>query len=208
MKPSQLWSRLVAAIYDPSLALGERRGMRDRRQRLLRGARGTVLEIGAGTGLNLTHYPDELDALVLSEPLDPMARRIESRIRQTGVDASVLRAGAESLPLETASVDTVVSTLVLCTVPDPEAALSEIRRVLRPSGRLLFVEHVRADTTRRSRWQNRLAGPWRAFAAGCRCNQETLEMIERVLHVRRLDREDWLGMPGIVRPLIIGEAFK
>jgi SAM-dependent methyltransferase len=208
MKAPRLWSRLGASIYDPFLALGERRGMRDRRARLLRGARGTVLEIGAGTGLNLTHYPGEVEALLLTEPQDPMARRIESRIRRTGVDASVLRAGAESLPVDTASVDTVVSTMVLCTVPDPEAALAEIRRVLRPNGRFLFVEHVRAESSRRSRWQNRLAGPWRAFADGCRCNQETLGMIERVFRVERLDRDEWRGMPGVVRPLIIGSAAK
>jgi ubiquinone/menaquinone biosynthesis C-methylase UbiE len=208
MKAPTLWSRLGASIYDPFLALGERRGMRERRERLLRGARGTVLEIGAGTGLNLAHYPGKLDTLVLTEPVDPMARRLESRVGRSGVQASVVRAGAESLPIATGSVDTVVSTLVLCTVPDPDAALSEIRRVLRPSGRLLFCEHVRADSTRRSRWQNRLAGPWRAFADGCRCNQDTLALIERVLKVDRLERDDWRGMPGVVRPLILGEATK
>jgi SAM-dependent methyltransferase len=208
MKAPTLWSRLMAAIYDPFLALGERRGMRERRRRLLRGARGTVLEIGAGTGLNVIHYPDALDALVLSEPQDAMARRLESRLHRNGIEGTVLRAGAESLPVETASVDTVVSTLVLCTVPNPDAALHEIRRVLRPGGRLLFLEHIRADTTRRARWQNRLAGPWRAFADGCRCNQETLGIIERVLQVDRLDREEWRGMPGVVRPLIVGSATK
>jgi len=201
-----VWSRTVAAIYDPFLALGERRGMWERRRRLLRQARGRVLEIGAGTGLNLAHYPGDLDELLLSEPLDPMARRLESRLRRSGVRGTVLRAGAEALPAATDSIDTVVSTMVLCTVADPEAALDEIRRVLRPHGRLLFCEHVRSDADRLSRWQERLAGPWAAFADGCRCNQETLELIERTLHIERLEREEWRGMPGLVRPLIVGHA--
>jgi ubiquinone/menaquinone biosynthesis C-methylase UbiE len=197
---------LTAAIYDPFLALGERRGMRERRRRLLQRAHGRVLEIGAGTGLNLAHYPVGLEELVLSEPDGPMARRLESRLRRSGAKASVLRAGAEKLPLEPGSIDTVVSTMVLCTVADPAAALDEIRRVLRPSGRLVFCEHVRSDSTRLSRWQERLARPWRAFADGCRCNQETLGLIEGALHVERLERDEWRGMPGLVRPLILGEA--
>ena len=205
-RPRGIWSRFVATIYDPFLALGERRGMHERRRRLLGRARGTVLEIGAGTGLNLAHYPDDLEELVLSEPIDPMARRLELRLHRSGVRGSVLRAGAEALPVATDSIDTVVSTMVLCTVPDPEAALDEIRRVLRPDGRLLFCEHVRSDSNRRSRWQERLAGPWKAFADGCRCNQETLGMIERTLRIERLERAEWRGMPGLVRPLIVGEA--
>ena len=205
-RPRGVWSRSVAAIYDPFLALGERRGMRDRRRRLLLRSRGTVLEIGAGTGLNLAHYPRGLDELLLSEPVEPMARRLESRLRRSGVHGSVLRAGAEALPVATASIDTVVSTMVLCTVPDPVAALDEIRRVLRPDGRLLFCEHVRSGSSRLSRWQERLAGPWEAFADGCRCNQETLGMIERMLRIEHLEREEWRGMPGLVRPLIVGEA--
>ena len=202
------WSRFAAAVYDPFLALGERRGMRERRRRLLRHAHGSVLEIGAGTGLNLAHYPDGLAELVLSEPLDAMARRLESRLRRSAVPGTVVRAGAEALPLATGSVDTVVSTMVLCTVRDPEAALAEIRRVLRPGGRLLFCEHVRSGSERRSRWQERLAGPWEAFADGCRCNQDTLGMIEQVLRIERLEREEWRGMPGLLRPLIVGGAAK
>ena len=78
--------------------------------------------------------------------------------------------------------------------------------MLRPHGRLLFCEHVRSDSDRLSRRQERLAGPWAAFADGCRCNQETLELIGRTLHIERLEREEWRGMPGLVRPLIVGHA--
>jgi ubiquinone/menaquinone biosynthesis C-methylase UbiE len=207
MADPNLWSRLVAATYDPFLAFAERRGMRDRRRLLLERAQGRVLEIGAGTGLNLAHYPYALEQLILSEPVDPMARRLESRLRRSGLGGQVVRAGADALPVPTGSIDTVVSTLVLCTVPDPDAALGEIRRVLRPGGRLLVCEHVRAESEDRARWQQRLAGPWAAFAAGCRCDQETLAMIERDFQVERLEREAWRGMPGLVRPLILGEAI-
>ena len=205
-RPRGIWSRFVATTYDPFLALGERRGMRERRRRLLGQARGRVLEIGAGTGLNLAHYPDELEELVLTEPIDPMARRLESRLHRSDACGSVLRAGAEALPVATDSIDTVVSTMVLCTVANPEAALAEIRRVLRPDGRLLFCEHVRSDSNRLSRWQERLAGPWEAFADGCRSNQDTLGLIEQALRLERLEREEWRGMPGLVQPLIVGEA--
>ena len=204
--PPGIWSRFVAGIYDPFLALGERRGMQERRRRLLGRARGRVLEIGAGTGLNLAYYPDELEELVLSEPADPMARHLERRPQRSGVRGRVVHAGAEALPVATDSVDTVVSTLVLCTVPDPEAALDEIRRVLPSGGRLLFCEHVRSDSNRLARWQERLARPWEAFADGCRCNQDTLGLIKRALRIERLEYDEWRGMPGLVRPLIVGEA--
>ena len=98
--------------------------------------------------------------------------------------------------MATGSIGTVVSTLVLCTVPDTEAALDEIRQILRPDGRLLFCEHVRSDSSRRSRWQERLAGPWEAFADGCRCDQETLGLIERTLRIERLEREEWAACRG------------
>jgi ubiquinone/menaquinone biosynthesis C-methylase UbiE len=110
------------------------------------------------------------------------------------------------VPLDAGSVDTVISTLVLCTVPDPEAALAEIVRVLRPGGRLLFCEHVSSGSPRRARWQHRLARPWAALADGCRCDQDTLALIERVLRIERLERDEWRGMPGLVRPLVVGEA--
>src|SRR5581483_7894264 len=90
----------------------------------------------------------------------------------------IVRAGAEQLPFEDASFDCAVSTLVLCTVTDPERALEEIRRVLKPGGKLLFIEHVRADDEHLARWQDRLHGPWRWFGHGCNCNRPTLEMIK------------------------------
>jgi ubiquinone/menaquinone biosynthesis C-methylase UbiE len=200
--------RANARFYDLFLALSERRGMRQRRRALLAGASGRVLEIGAGTGLNLDHYPSAVDELVLTEPEPGMRWRLEQRAAAAGRRVSVVEAGAEDLPFPDASFDAVVSTMVLCTVPDPIAAMAEIRRVLRPAGRLLFIEHVRADDEPRlARWQDRLEAPWRAFGEGCRCNQPTLELLDRAgLQPQRLGRDRWRGMPPIVAPLVIGEA--
>ena len=199
-------SRFSAAIYDPFLWLGERLGMRTRRRQLLSGARGRVLEIGAGTGLNLVHYPDDIDELVLAEPVGPMAGRLERRRSELGRPARVVVAPAEVLPFEDGSFDTVVSTMVLCTVTDPERAMAEVRRVLRPGGRLLFCEHVRSDSVRAARWQDRFADVWAAFADGCRCNRETVTTISSTLEITTLERAHWRGMPRVVRPLVIGEA--
>ena len=197
-----------ARFYDLFLALSERRGMRTRRRALLSDAHGRVLEIGAGTGLNIDHYPAAVDELVLTEPEPGMCWRLEQRATASGRNASVVQAGAEELPFPDGSFDAVVSTMVLCTVPDPAAAMAEIRRVLRPGGRLLFIEHVRADDEPRlARWQDRLEAPWRAFGEGCRCNQPTLTLLlEAGLQPRRLGHDRWRGMPRIVAPLVIGEA--
>jgi SAM-dependent methyltransferase len=198
-------SRFEALIYEPFLWLGERLGMRDRRRRLLAGARGRVLEIGAGTGLNVSLYPSAgIDEIVLAEPVAAMAQRIDAGFGDAPV--SVVQAAAEELPFADDSFDTVVSTLVLCTVGDQERALAEIARVLRPGGRLLFCEHVRAESPRLGRWQDRLAEPWAAWAAGCRCDRETLGAIGGHLRVTRVEAERWRGMPFVVKPLVVGEA--
>jgi SAM-dependent methyltransferase len=202
-----LSTRIDAALYDPFLWLGERLGMARRRRALLASARGRVLEIGAGTGLNLAHYPAAIDELVLTEPVAPMARALERRAVRHGLAVSVNGSAAERLPFPDRSFDTVVSTLVLCTVEDPAAAVSEIRRVLRPDGQLLFIEHVRDERARRARWQDRLERPWAAFAAGCRCNRDTLELLDRGgIGVVDVARGVWRGMPPPVRPLAAGRA--
>jgi ubiquinone/menaquinone biosynthesis C-methylase UbiE len=197
----------AARTYDFFLAGAEKAGMADRRRQLVSRAHGAVLEIGAGTGMNLGYYPDGLDRLVLCEPQKHMAKRIENRVEALGRPVEVVRATAEALPFEDASFDTVVSTLVLCTVADPEAALDEIRRVLRPGGTLLFVEHVRAEDGRLARWQDRLVRPWRAFGYGCNCNRRTLDRLrERGYSVSLTEQAEWERMPPLVRPLIVGAA--
>jgi len=202
------WLRLMALLYDPFVWLGEIAGMRNRRRALVAEARGRVLEIGAGTGLNIAHYPSAVDELVLTEPEPGMRRRLAVRLDRHARTASIVDATAERLPLADASVDTVVSTLVLCTVDDPERALGEIARVLRPDGQLLFIEHVRARSRFLAAWQDRLRQPWRAFAGGCMCNRPTLELMRANGFLVEADDARWHAMPAIVHPLAVGRATR
>ncbi|WP_253870415.1 class I SAM-dependent methyltransferase [Mycobacterium sp. 1164966.3] len=206
--PSQAWLRILAILYDPFCWLGEIAGMRGRRRALLGNARGRVVEIGAGTGLNVAHYPDGIAELVITEPVAAMRRRLTRRLQRHGRAARIIDASAEHLPLADASVDTVVSTLVLCTVDDPEGALREIARVLRPDGQLLFIEHVRASSRFLAASQDKLDEPWRHFAGGCRCNRPTLELMRACGFKVAADDAVWRGMPMIVHPLAVGRATR
>jgi len=143
----------------------------------------------------------------LVEPDAAMRSRLEKRLGRSGRRARVVDAGAERLPFADGSVDTIVSTFVLCTVDAPDLALREISRVLRPGGQLLFIEHVRSDSPSLAYWQDRLARPWRRFAQGCRCNRATAELIVSCgLELEQVDQASWRAMPPIVRPLVAGRA--
>jgi SAM-dependent methyltransferase len=199
-------SRMGAALYNPFTWAGEKLGMARRRRELLADARGTVLEIGAGTGHNLRHYPGGLDELVLTEPGARIGGHIDLDRAPAGVPVRLEDAPAEYLPFEDASFDTVVATLVLCTVGDPQRAVAEAARVLRPGGRLLFLEHVRAERGWRLALQRRSVRPWAAFADGCQCDRATVETIEDQMRIESLERGSWKGMPAIVKPLVWGSA--
>jgi ubiquinone/menaquinone biosynthesis C-methylase UbiE len=205
---SRTWLRILALVYDPFLWLGEIAGLRRRRSALLRNACGRVVEIGAGTGLNAVHYPDDITELVLTEPDAAMRQRLERRLRRHGRRARIVDAPAQRLPLADASVDTVVSTLVLCTVPDPEWTLREIARVLRPDGQMLFIEHVRANSRLLAACQNYLREPWRRFAGGCCCDRPTVELMRAAGFAVAADDLVWRGMPAIVHPLVVGRASR
>ena len=196
------WSRVFALAYDPFLWMGEVRGVRALRRSLLSRARGRVLEIGAGTGLNLAHYPAAIE-LTLTEPEEPMARRLERRSK-----ATVVRAGAEKLPFADGAFDSIVSTFVLCTVPDVRRAIAELRRVLAPDGQLLLIEHVRGEPgSRLARWQDRLHDPWHAFACGCHANRDTPALLrEGGFELADVSGATWRGMPPVVRPIVYGTA--
>lgn len=204
---SKTWERVFSAAYDPLLWVGERAGMAKRRQDLLAEASGRVLELGAGSGLNLPYYPEDLEELTLTEPAAPMISRLRRRARKSKRDCRVVVAPAEQLPFDDDSFDTVVSTLVLCTVDDPGPVIDEIARVLRPGGQLLFLEHVRAETSGLARWQDRLHRPWHGFAAGCHANRPTVELLrESRLRVEAVERDRWSWMPALVHPLAFGRA--
>ena len=201
------WVRIGARLYDPLLALGERAGMRKRRAALLAGARGRVLEIGAGTGLNLPHYPGNVEELVLTEPAGPMARRLERRVRALDRRVQVVPAAAEELPFADDSFDTAVSTLVLCTVQDPERAVAELIRVLRPGGILLAIEHGPSSSPRWAAVQRLLEPPWKAFACGCHVTRRIPEQLGAAgFQVKDLRAEKWRGMIPIVKPLSVLRA--
>jgi len=200
-------SRFSALLYDPFMWWTERAGMAERRRRLVSEARGSVLELGAGTGLNLAHYPKGLDRLALAEPEPNMAERLRRRAARLGRQVEIVRAPGEMLPFDDDSFDTVVSTLVLCTVSDPGRTLAEVRRVLRPGGSLLFLEHVRSEDPGLARRQDRLHGIWKSFGDGCNCNRETLATIEAAgFDVAGAERAEWRRVPSIVRPLVSGSA--
>jgi ubiquinone/menaquinone biosynthesis C-methylase UbiE len=195
---------MFALGYDRFLAQTEKAGLRDMRRELLSQASGRCLEVGAGTGLNLEHWPDSVTELVLSEPDPHMVAQLQ---RKRDHAAEVVEAPAERLPFEDDSFDTVALTLVLCTVPDPEAALREIDRVLKPGGRLLFLEHVRAEEPGLARWQDRLHTPWYWFGDGCHCNRDTLRTIQ--LSPLELENAESGSLPKavpLVRPMVSGSA--
>ena len=203
-----LYGQFFAAIYDRLTAGSEKAGLAAHRQQLLEGVSGRVLEVGGGTGANLPYYANAVEDLVITEPEEPMARRLERKLANSAVKATVVRAPAERLPFEDASFDVVVSTLVLCTVEDPAQALEEIRRVLRPGGKLLFLEHVRADEESSfARWQDRLNGVQNRIGHGCHANRRTLENIRTAgFTIERIERDQLKKVPPIIRPLIVGSA--
>ena len=179
----------------------------DHRKRLLAGLTGRVLEVGAGNGLNFSHYPATITEVLAVEP-EPYLRRLAvAAARQAPVPIRVTDGTAEALPAPDAGVEAVVASLVLCTVADPGQALAEVRRVLGPGGRLRFYEHVRATDPRLARWQDRLERPWGWLVGGCHPNRDTVAAIAAAgLQVIQLDRFGLKAMPPLARPHVLGVA--
>jgi SAM-dependent methyltransferase len=203
------WGRAFSAMYDRGFKGAEDAGLRELRSGLLAQARGRVLELGAGTGLNLEHYPEGIESLTLVEPDPHMTRQLREKLAESGrsADVSLVEAPGENLPFDHASFDTVAVTLVLCTVPDPEATLGEIKRVLAPGGLLLFLEHVRSHQPGLAKWQDRLEGPWRFLADGCHCNRDTVSAIGAAgFQVGDVEHDELPKAPPLVRPLVMGSA--
>jgi ubiquinone/menaquinone biosynthesis C-methylase UbiE len=179
----------------------------DHRRRLLAGLTGRVLEVGAGNGLNFPHYPATVSEVLAIEP-EPYLRRLAlAAARQAPVSIRVVSGTAEALPAPDGAVDAVVASLVLCTVTDPDQAVAEVRRVLRPGGSLRFFEHVRATDPRLARWQDRLQRPWGWLVGGCHPNRDTVAaMTAAALRPVQLDRFDLQAMPPLARPHVLGVA--
>ena len=202
-------NRFGALIYDRFLmGASQQAGLADKRREALAQASGEVLEIGAGTGLNLAAYPREgITRLVCTEPDDAMSRQLQARSDEAPLAIEIVAASAEQLPFEDASFDCVTGTLVLCEASSPPAALAEIARVLRPGGHYLFLEHVRSSDPDQAKMQDRWAPAWRFMAGGCNCNRDTLATIENSrLTVETAEIGRFPKAPKIVKPLLIGSA--
>lgn len=198
-----MWRRMWAATYDLTLAGSERTWLGDLRRRALGPAAGRVLEIGAGTGANFGRYPAGV-TVIATEPDAAMLARAPRRPGVLGV-----RASAGALPVATAGLDTVTSTLVLCTVPDPAAALAEVRRVLRPGGRYLFLEHGGAPAgTRRGAWQHRIEPFWRPLAGGCHLTRDAPALVQAAGFTLEHHERVEPPVPAFLRPFTLGVAIR
>jgi ubiquinone/menaquinone biosynthesis C-methylase UbiE len=166
---------LIGWLYDFAGRRVERGELGQRRHELVSGLEGAVLEVGAGTGLNLPHY-ERASRVIAVEPDSSMASRLRKRAPEAAVPVEILTGSAESLPFEEGRFDTTVVTFVLCSVESPQAALAEVRRVLKPGGRLVLLEHVRGEG-RLARWQDRLTPLHRRVAGNCHLNRKTRDEI-------------------------------
>jgi len=158
------------------------------RNRVVSGAKGRVLEVGIGSGLNLSHYEESTDQVIGIDPSEKLLSMAAHAVRRPSLRVTFLKGSAETIPLEDASIDTVVTTWTLCTIPDVTTALSEMCRVLKPDGRLLFVEHGRSPDRSVRRWQDRLTPFWRCLGGGCHLNRAISQLIEGAgFRIERMD---------------------
>ena len=158
------------------------------RHRVVSGAKGRVLEIGVGSGLNLALYTDIVERVIGIDTSPQLLSKARHVLRRDDLSIELIEGSAEMLPLKDASMDTVVTTWTLCTIPDVHRALGEMRRVLRPSGALLFVEHGRSPDALVKRWQDRLTPAWKRLAGGCHLNRPIGQLLERSgFGIERLD---------------------
>jgi ubiquinone/menaquinone biosynthesis C-methylase UbiE len=180
------------------------KAIQKQREKVVPKAHGRVLEVGIGSGLNLAHYDRErISALIGLDPSPELRRIAEKRARSAGVEIEWLPLEAERIPLDDASVDSVVVTYTLCTIADVAAALTEMRRVLMPGGALYFSEHGRAPDPRVASLQDRLSPYWQRFAGGCRLNRDVSALIADAGF--EFDALDTMYLPRT--PRAIGHTF-
>jgi ubiquinone/menaquinone biosynthesis C-methylase UbiE len=203
-------SWFLSKIYDSFMRKTEAACLAEWRRSLLAPLTGEVLEVGAGTGANLPHYGADVRRLVLSEPDRHMRGRLAERVGRMTSAPEIVSASVDALAFDSGSFDSVVSTLVLCSVPDLDGALAEIRRVLRPGGRLVFIEHVAADERpERLRWQERLEPFWVRMTSGCHLTRRSHLAMERAgFELADVRRESMRKALPIVRTSVRGIALR
>jgi ubiquinone/menaquinone biosynthesis C-methylase UbiE len=200
-----LRSALFAAQYDAAMRHAEHEELSSRRAALLSTLGGIVYDVGAGTGANLRHFPPSSHVTAV-EPDPNMRKRLQAKVGSAAGNVRVVDAGAEALPADDASVDAVVFTLVLCSVPDQAAALAEAKRVLKPDGKLLFLEHVRG-TGAHARFQDALRPVWSFAAQGCQLNRNTVAAISAAGFNVTVQDEFAVGPAWLpVNPMVMGTA--
>jgi ubiquinone/menaquinone biosynthesis C-methylase UbiE len=181
--------------------------MRRERARCLDGVTGAVLEVGFGSGLNLPHYPRGVTKVIGVDPSHTSARLARTRIAAAPFPVELIGLTAETIPVADASVDAIVSTFTLCTIPDVAGALLEMHRALRPGGRFHFVEHGHADDSGVARWQDRLNGVQQTLFGGCHLNRHIATLIEQAgFEIERLDTGYLKGAPRFAGFLYRGIA--
>ncbi len=205
-----LRARMMARFYDASMQRSEQLCLGAWRAELLAHASGEVLEIGCGTGINLPRYPENLKRLILSEPDRFMRQQLQQKLpAETGWPLEVSAWSAERIALPDQSLDTIVCTLVLCSVADLKGTLAELIRLLRPGGQLLFLEHVLADNPGTLRWQRFFEPLWKCCGGNCHLTRDTARAISASgLSIIHNQEADILGAPPIVRRTIRGRAVK
>ncbi len=202
-----LKQKLSAALYDLIMKGPEAAGVTEWRRQLLAKAGGRILEIGPGTGVNLPLYPASAGELVALEPNAAMAERMDQHTYAGSGDLRFVQGYAHDIPFEDESFDTIVATLVLCSVPDPRETLLELKRVLRPSGRLLFLEHVAALEEGLQKWQDRVDPIWNRITGDCHLNRRTADhLCAAGFEIEELERAPMPRAPALVRPTIRGVA--
>ncbi|MCW8860632.1 MAG: class I SAM-dependent methyltransferase [Deltaproteobacteria bacterium] len=210
MPIKKIRSYLMAKSYDFAMQSTEQRCLTRWRKEILATAHGDLLEIGAGTGINLRHYPVETSHITLSEPDAQMRKQLMRKVaKPNDKQIEVTAWGAESIDMPDASYDTIVSTLVLCSVSCQQTSLQEIYRLLRPSGSLLFMEHIISDNPTIMAWQRRIEPLWSFCAGDCRLTRNTAAAVTAAgFNIEWLTEEPMLGAPAFVNRTIRGVAKK